>query len=426
MLSHTQNERLTQVGHGTPMGCLMRRYWHPIATAEQLPVADGPPIRVKLLGQNLVLFRASDGQLGMLDEHCIHRGASLAIGRVEEGGGIRCLYHGWKFAIDGTLLETPNNSDCRFRHRTRATAYPVVEQGGLIWTHIGDATERPPFRTFASDHSLPEHRAIVRVNVKVNYLQLWEGGMDSSHVSMLHTNQARPSWAADAGITLDVPAYSELNDATPSFAAEDTWFGYHYAATRTVGENRGGETTRNIRVVPAVMPTGRVIPSTHNSFIIWETPNDDTSTSTFFVAYGDQPISRDYLLRFLGLHDPRFYDQRTCDFLADWANGFFQDRGTMAANWTGFQGIEVEDAVISMSAGSILDRSRENLVPADLAVYRLRKRLLDNLQRMEAGEVPLGIGEADMTMITAPAVDVPAKTDWRSLAPRHYMPAADC
>lgn len=232
------------------MGKLMRRYWHPVATSDQLAARDAAPLRAKLLGKRFVLFRDSDGCVGMLDEICMHRGASLAIGRVEEGG-IRCLYHGWKFAVDGTVLETPN---CDLTKRKKAPAYPVVEQGGLIWAYIGAAEQKPPFRTFASDMSADAHRAVVRINVKANYLQLWEGGLDSSHVSVLHTNQARPSWAAATGVKLDVPVYTEMNDTAPHFDVEDTWFGYHYSATRVVDEARGGAAMRNIRIVPAVMP----------------------------------------------------------------------------------------------------------------------------------------------------------------------------
>lgn len=418
MLSHEDNERLVRVGPGTPMGDLMRRYWHPVATSEQMPDADGAPFRVKLLGERFVLFRDTEGKVGMLDELCMHRGASLAIGRVEEGG-IRCLYHGWKFAVDGTILETPNHADCRYRERMKAPAYPVVEQGGLIWSYIGPKEHEPPFRSFACDLVPDDHRVVLRINVKANYLQLWEGGLDSSHVSVLHTNQARPSWAAAAGVQLDVPTFSEMNDTSPRFDIEDTWFGYHYAATRVVGDDRGGEEMRNIRIVPAMMPTGRIIPGPKNDFFNWETPDDDTTTSTYLVAYSNEPLSKDYLLKILGLHDPRFYDPVSCNFLPGWDENFLQDRAGMTANWTGFQGIEVEDAVTGLSMGPVYDRTKENLVTADMAVVRLRRRLLENLRRMEAGEKPMGVDVADMTMVAAPAVDVPADTQWQDLAPFH-------
>lgn len=418
MLSREDNERLTRVGAGTPMGEAMRRYWHPVATSDELPGPDCPPLRIKLLGDRYVAFRDTDGRVGVLDELCMHRGASLAIGRVEEGG-IRCLYHGWKFAVDGTILETPNHADCRYRERMKAPAYPTVEQGGLIWAYVGPKAQQPPFRTFASDHVPPENRVVLRVHVKANYLQIWEGGLDSSHVSVLHTNQARPSWAKAAGVEIDVPSFTEMNDTAPRFEIEDTWFGYHYAASRTVGEDRGGEETRNIRIVPAIMPTGRIIPGPMNDFYVWETPDDDYSTSTFIVAYSDQALSRDYLLQILGLHDPRFYDQKSGMFLANWENGFLQDRAGMRTNWTGFQGIEVEDAITALSYGPLYDRTKENLVTADLAVVRLRRRMLENIRRVEAGDAPFGVDVADMSMVAAPAVDVPARTRWQDLAPFH-------
>lgn len=418
MLSREDNDRLCRVGPGTPMGALMRRYWHPVATSAQLPEPDGDPLRVKLLGERYVLFRDTAGKTGLLDELCMHRGASLAIGRVEEGG-IRCLYHGWKFAVDGTILETPNHADCRYRERMKAPAYPVREQGGLIWAYVGPKELEPPFRTFASDLVPDEQRVVVRVNLKANYLQLWEGGLDSSHVSVLHTNQARPSWAREAGVEVEVPSFTEMNDTAPKFEIEDTWFGYHYAAMRTVGDDRGGEAARNIRIVPAIMPHGRIIPGPANDFYVWETPDDDYSTSTFISAWSDKPLTRDYLLQILGLHDPRFYDQKTGDFLVSWENGFLQDRDGMRTNWTGFQGIEVEDAVTALSYGPLFDRSKENLVTADMAVVRLRRRMLENVRRVEAGEAPLGVDVADMTMVAAPAVDVPSSTVWQDLAPFH-------
>ena len=418
MLSRADNERLTRVGAGTPMGEVMRRYWHPVATSAELPEPDGTPLRILLLGERYVAFRDTDGKVGVLDELCMHRGASLAIGRNEEGG-LRCLYHGWKFAVDGTILETPNHADCRYRERMKAPAYPVVEQGGLIWTYVGPKEHQPPFRTFASDMVPDENRIVLRVRVKANYLQMWEGGLDSSHVSVLHTNQARPSWSEAAGVQLSVPTFTEMNDTAPKFEIEDTWFGYHYAATRVVGHDRGGEETRNIRIVPAVMPTGRIIPGPENDFWVWETPDDDYVTSTFIAAYSDKPLSREYLLGILGLHDSRFYDEKNGNFLVSWDNGFLQDRDGMRTNWTGFQGIEVEDAAIALSYGPLFDRSKENLVTADLAVVRLRRRMLENVRRVEAGEDPLGVGVADMTMVAAPAVDVSSTTQWQDLAPFH-------
>src|SRR5262245_50366214 len=184
MLSREDNDRLCRIGPGTSMGDVFRRYWLPVCVSTQIAKPDSDPLRVSLLGEHLVVFRDSAGKVGVLDELCPHRGASLALGRVEECG-IRCLYHGWKFAVDGTIIDTPNNRDESFKKRVKAIAYPVREEGGLVWTYLGPAAKIPVFTRYAFMDAADENRTILRVNVKANYLQLLEGGFDSSHVGIL-------------------------------------------------------------------------------------------------------------------------------------------------------------------------------------------------------------------------------------------------
>src|SRR5512145_1113029 len=143
------NEALTRVGPGTAMGELMRRYWVPAALSRQLPEPDGAPIRVKLLGEKLVAFRDTSGRVGLLDEFCPHRRASLFLGRNEECG-LRCVYHGCKFDVDGRCVDMMNEPDeLSFKHKIRTTAYPTVEVGGLIWAYLGPAGLEPPLPNFA-------------------------------------------------------------------------------------------------------------------------------------------------------------------------------------------------------------------------------------------------------------------------------------
>lgn len=419
MVTQTENETLVRVGRGTDMGEYMRRYWHPVATSAQLPKPDCNPLRAKLLGERFVVFRDSEGRVGMLDELCMHRGASLALGRVEEGG-ITCLYHGWKFAVDGTILDTPNHADCKYRQRMKGPAYDVIERSGLIWAYIGPKEHKPPFRSFAADEVPPENRYVLRINVKSNYLQLWEGGLDSSHVSILHTNQARTSWGASRGLEIDLNKWSPMDDPSPVFQVEDTPFGYHYSATRNLPPSRKNEAMRNVRITPAIFPTGRIIRGPISDFLVWETPADDYSTSTYITVYSAKPVDKHWVHKTLGLNDPRFWSEEDPDFKASWENGFFQDRASMSQNWTGFNGIEQEDAAIGLSYGPIFDRTKENLVAADLAVVRVRRRLLQAAQMVKAGEPALGSQVADLTAVAAPDVDVPEGTDWRTLAPFHY------
>ena len=423
MVSKADNETLVRVGPGTEMGDYMRRYWHPVATSAQLPGPDCKPLRTKLLGERFVVFRDSAGRVGVLDELCMHRGASLALGRVEEGG-ITCLYHGWKFAVDGTVLDTPNHADCKFRERLKAPAYDVVERSGLIWAYIGPKENKPPIRTFAADNVPPENRFALRINVKANYLQLWEGGLDSSHVSILHTNQARTSWGISRGLPNDSSKWTPMDDPAPLFEPEDTPVGYHYSATRKLPPSRKNDALRNVRITPAIFPTGRIIRGPTSEFLAWETPMDDYSTSTYITNYGDKPADKNWVIKILGLHDPRFWSESDPDYKASWDNEFFQDRSIMNQNWSGFKGIEQEDAAIGLSNGPIFDRSKENLVMADLAVLRVRRRLLQAARMVKEGQPALGAHIADMTKVAAPDVDIPDGTDWRTIAPSHKEFAA--
>ena len=144
MISQAENVTLTQVGPGTPMGELMRRYWMPALLSWELAEADGEPVRVKLLGENLVAFRDTDGRIGLLEEFCPHRLVSLWLGRNEECG-LRCVYHGWKFDVNGQCVDMMNEpADSDFPSKMTTTAYPTIELGGVIWAYLGPKEHMPP------------------------------------------------------------------------------------------------------------------------------------------------------------------------------------------------------------------------------------------------------------------------------------------
>jgi phthalate 4,5-dioxygenase oxygenase subunit len=415
------SEILARVGRGTPLGDTMRRYWHPVATSAELPHPDCDPLRTKVLGERLVAFRDSDGKVGVMDELCMHRGASLALGRVEDGG-IRCLYHGWKFSVDGTILETPNLSEPRIRERLKAPSYPARESGGLVWAYLGPAELEPPFRHFAFADAEEENRVVLRINVNANFLPLWEGGADTAHVTLLHSNVARPSWALKEG--MDGPAVTDLlnpafDDTAPTLEIEDTSFGFHYVGIRQIPDTARPE--RNIRLVPIFMPNGRIIPFTDFFTTIFEVPRDDESTSTYLIdaSFSRLPHDRPGRLKRSGLADAHFYQDN--NFVASWDDGFFQDREAMKQrkNWTGFSGITQEDFVIATSMGVVPDRmDSEHLVPSDMAIMRLRRRLLDSVELNQAGGAPLGLMHEDMTSMLARDVNLDAGRPWQEIVPQ--------
>src|SRR6185312_15319847 len=224
MMSREDNELMCRVGRDTLMGKTLRRYWHPLCQSTELPRPDCAPVRARLLGEKLVAFRDSTGKVGLLDEFCLHRGVSLALGRVEEGG-IRCLYHGWKFTADGSLVDTPNHGDPRLCKALKANSYPAIEEGGIIWAYLGPKDRQPPFRRFPFMGAPPENRTIIRINVHANYVQMWEGGADSSHVGILHSNAARPGWMDRTFIANPDPlnpAAFPVEDNAPALEAQET------------------------------------------------------------------------------------------------------------------------------------------------------------------------------------------------------------
>jgi phthalate 4,5-dioxygenase oxygenase subunit len=170
VLSTTENEILVRVGPGTPMGVLFRQYWLPVLLSQELPDADGPPLRVRLLGEDLVAFRDTDGVVGLHDEVCPHRGASVYYGR-NERGGLRCVYHGWKFDVTGRCLDMPSEpEESNFKDKVRQTAYPCVDRNGVIWTYMGARSEPPPFPGYEFATVPAENSVFATINEACNWL----------------------------------------------------------------------------------------------------------------------------------------------------------------------------------------------------------------------------------------------------------------
>ena len=442
MISAEENERLTRTGRDTPMGRMMRRFWLPVCSAHQVAEPDGAPLRTQLLGEYLVVFRDTDGKIGVLDEFCVHRRASLALGRNEEGG-LRCLLHGWKFCTDGRITETPNHASPNVREKIRQPAYPAIEAGGMVWTYIGDADKQPPFQKYGWFDAPEENYVVLRINTPVNYLQLYEGGTDSAHVGILHMNMMNPGWKDSAfvdgktdqddgkgwgtGADADGPSSSKADmymtstvfDATPDLGIEDTPYGFQYAALRDGGPGADGSPTWSVRITPVMLPTGRIIPANAFQFYVFEIPMQDDLTATYLVFHGPDKQDRQLIIDTMGLADPRFWNDNDCNFTASWDDRLGQDRESMAGqNWSGFAGIEQEDAVIAMSMTPIIDRTQEYLVPSDEAVIRLRRRLLESVALNEAGKDPLGLKIEDYSSVAAiPDSVIPQSENWQDLAP---------
>jgi nitrite reductase/ring-hydroxylating ferredoxin subunit len=406
MLSAEENSYLCSVGPGTPMGALLRRYWLPICLSSDVTEPDGPPRKFRLVGQDFVVFRDTNGTVGVLDEKCMHRGASLAIGRVDDCG-IRCLYHGWKFGADGSIHETPNLPDSRFKKRLRAPAYPVHEAGQIVWVYLGPEDKRPPAPNYVWMLVPDDHLAMTKMVLKGNFVQAVEGEIDSSHVGLLHQTEVRLARVGE----YDPDGFGRdkfpTTDEAPRLEVEDTQFGFHYAAIRDLAEGRSGH---YVRVTPFIMPFQAIIPPMNLGFLY--VPIDDTHTCGYvFTADPDKPIDKAEWLRWRELEDVRPPEYRLSPV---------QDREAMKAgtSFSGVSGLIPQDALVTDSMDDIVDRTKEHLVAADMAVVRMRRLLIEAARTVESGGDPLGLdGSVDWSKVGAGSGILPEGVPWQSLVP---------
>jgi phenylpropionate dioxygenase-like ring-hydroxylating dioxygenase large terminal subunit len=426
MLTREENELLTRVGPGTMMGNMFRRFWMPACTSAQLgSKPDSDPVRIRLLGENLIAFRDTNGKIGVLEELCMHRGASLAMGRVEDCG-IRCIYHGWKYGVDGTVLDIPNISDQRVKEKLKAVSYPVRESGGIIWVYMGPADKQPELPHFPFLDLPEKNRVVLRANVKVNYLQALEGGFDTSHAAILHANLRKEWWKNDP---LPDLAQRLAGKLAPDIEIEDTEFGFHYAALREGGMFVSRKAGVNVRIHPFIMPATRMTPYSNGQLTMnFEAPADDEHTSTFRVNFtrGESPIDMKAQMRRSAFDDPRYWKDENGEqtYVANAENRWHQDRDAMRKHesWSGLMGVSTEDAAIMDSMGPIYDRTKEHLVGSDAAIVRLRRKLMEAARLVADGKDPIGWG-ADLSKVQPYDGDLPESGHWRQCVPGHRVTA---
>jgi phenylpropionate dioxygenase-like ring-hydroxylating dioxygenase large terminal subunit len=407
MLAQAENELITRVGAGAPMGQTMRRYWIPALLAWELPAPDGPPVRVRLLGEDLVAFRDTQGRLGLLDEYCPHRRVSLFFGR-NEACGLRCVYHGWKFDVDGRCVDMMNEpEELQFTQKIRTTSYPTVEVGGIIWAYMGPPELQPPLPKFAWTEVPETHRHVTKVIQECNWLQGLEGGIDTSHAQILHR-----SFTATIG-----PSSRGARGGAPTVDVDVTSYGYRYAGIYP----RPGEVSF-IRAYHFVMPFHQLRPSTTDrgnpsvAGHIW-VPMDDDNTMVYNWEYSltDEPLNEADRLELRLGNGPLDVDQTTFRSKRNRHNNYLLDRQAQKTqSFTGIEGINTQDRAIQESMGRIVDRSREHLGPADKAIIQARRLLLQAVKTVQEGGTPRGIAPTYYTMRAAEGV-LPRAADWRDV-----------
>jgi phenylpropionate dioxygenase-like ring-hydroxylating dioxygenase large terminal subunit len=406
MLSKIDNETVCRVGPGTPMGELMRQYWVPALLSSELPTPDSDPVRVVLLGEKLIAFRTTDGNVGLMAHNCPHRGASLFFGRNEENG-LRCVYHGWKFSATGECVDMPNEpAESDFKNKVKAVAYPCVERNGLVWTYMGPRQSPPPLPDLEANNLPDGEYSVGAIQRECNYLQGLEGDIDTSHFSFLHFGAAGPE-SAEPGTF----HYYTLVDRAPRYQVLDTEFGCMYSAFRPAEPG-----TLYHRIASFLFPFWTMIPTGvlgHQILARGWVPMDDEHTMFFSLTPKVRGVQR-ATQPGMELHPNTTDWYGRFRMVSDITNDYRIDRAWQRnGDFTGIAGIHTQDQAVTETMGAIFDRTQERLGSSDAMVIRTRRRLLDAARALvDQGVIPPGVDHPEVYRQRSGGIVLPENTNW--------------
>lgn len=396
-MNKEMSETLVRVGPGTKMGDLMRRYWVPILYSSEIPEPDCPPVRVKVLGEKLLAFRDTDGVPALVDEFCSHRGVSLYFGRNEEHG-IRCAYHGVKWDRNGLCVDVPSSEQAK--KTMGITAYPCIEKAGVVWTYMGpkDQMPNPPDVEWCN---LPEsHVFVSKRHQECSYLQAMEGGIDTSHVSYVHSMEVDGDPMHQGVKALD---YIKA-DGNVVFEIEDKPYGL-----TMLGRRNGEAESYYWRITQWLMPWYTLIPPFGEHSLgghMW-VPIDDENCFAWSINFRpDRPLSEEERAQMAagkGIHCE--YEEGSFRTKANKDNDYLMDRKAQKEGraYSGIFGFAVQDSSLQESMGPIQDHSKERLLPTDKAIVMARKKLYEAAVELSGGATPPAI-EAEMQKARAAGV----------------------
>jgi phthalate 4,5-dioxygenase len=418
MLSPEDNVLLTRIGPCTPMGDLIRQYWIPALMSTELPAPDGSPLRVRLLGENLIAFRTTSGSVGLLPHGCPHRGASLFFGR-NEAEGIRCVYHGWKFDVAGRCMDMPTEPpDSTFKDKVRARAYPCQERNGIVWTYMGPRQDPPPLPDL-EPNMLPNERVEVWTALRqCNWVQALEGDIDTAHLGLLHLGGVSPDQVTPG--TFD---YYTVYDRAPRYQVVETDYGTMYGAYRPAEED-----TYYWRIAQFLFPFYTLIPTGELGVQIlvraW-VPVDDHHTMFWSIGAPSTRRAPDGRRStkngqpFPGTTGRPEFLPNTTDWLGRWrlkadaSKDYNIDREVQRTqSFTGIDGIHLQDQAITESMGPVVDRSQEHLGSSDAMIIRTRRRLMRAALDLRAGIAPPAVDHPELYRQRSGGVILPRAADW--------------
>lgn len=422
MLSREDNEILTRTGPGTPMGALFRSYWVPVLLSQQLPGCDSAPVRVKVLGEELIAFRDSEGAVALVEPRCTHRGADLFFGR-NEAGGIRCAYHGWKFNARGECVDMPTvppETVPRLSEKAHIKAYPTREWGEMVWAYMGERQPVPELPQMEFALVPPSHRHVSKKLQECNWAQAAEGGVDTAHFSFLHQPVASSDEELAQKAARAVRGYSQKSmnedhvrwmreDARPRYEVKKHGSGLVLGASRNAGPGQ-----HYWRVAQYLMPAHGYTPSaTEGQTYHGQTwiPIDDESCWIYVYSWNPtRPLTDEERRSYCT--GGAVYPEMDANFmpLRNRGNDYLIDREMQRSeNFTGIVGVSEQDAAIQDSQGRITDRTRELLGPTDLAVVQFRRLMLDAAKVVAQGGTPLGLDDPAAYHVRGGGIVAPAE-----------------
>jgi phthalate 4,5-dioxygenase oxygenase subunit len=411
MLSEADNMLVTRTDSGTPMGEYMRRFWMPALMSSEVLEPDSAPVRIRLMGEDLVAFRDTEGRVGLVDAYCAHRGAPLFFGRNEECG-IRCIYHGWKYDVDGNCVDMPNEPPTsRFKTHVQLKSYPTREAGEVVWAYLGPGEPPAELPDLEWLRVPSDHVYIRKYVVESNYLQALEGDHDSSHASFLHS-------AMDGQIVGERPVGNaeirrfHMKDKAPKLHVLNTAYGI------ITGARRNGSEGRYLwRIVSWLKPFYSLIASEPGTPLLLNVrvPRDDETSWFYRVSYQpDRPLTeelrRSYdedLVMFSELVDGGPQAKENLD------NDYLIDREIQKTKtFSGIRSIPAQDRAVSERMAptkgfpGIGDRSRERLAASDAAIVQIRKDLLRGVRSMDEGVAPPETATPEIYFVRSVAIEL--------------------
>jgi phthalate 4,5-dioxygenase len=419
MLSFEDGELLCRVGPDTAGGAMLRQYWMPALLSSELLTPDGAPLRLRLLGENLIAFRDTSGRIGLVRNACPHRGASLFYGRNEEGG-LRCVYHGWKFDVAGKCLDMPlepPGSD--YKEKVRAVAYPTRELGGIVWAYMGGRVVPPP---------LPELEAIHLPGVQgqpamreCNWIQAMEADLDTGHVGFLHWGSARLQDARPGSF-----AWYALKEPSPRYRVTDTDYGTLYGAYRPAEADsyywRIGAflfpfyTMVPVGVLGLQVGVRCYVPLDDDHTMVW---NIEPPPAAAGAGRGAGRAGVEFSEGKLPGYDSEYLPNAS-DWLGRWRyvqngqNDYLIDRDLQRrSSYTGIIGANAQDQAISESMGAVSDKTQEHLGTSDIMIARTRMRLIRAIRALrDSGTTPPGVDQPSVYRVRSGGTLLPRDADW--------------